>query len=144
MNSAVRAAWFVVLGSALGMLAVLLTIVYRGSRTIESQKASLKTKLQEQIHLRRKNDQLQEKMREALNETARIDDLIHRRVGAELHDGPAQLMTLALVRLDEIKDILHTSNTSSRVVDEVRSVTWEALKELRSIAKGFALLQYRR
>jgi hypothetical protein len=42
MNSAVRAAWFVVLG-ALGMLAVLLTIVYRGSRTIESQKASLKT-----------------------------------------------------------------------------------------------------
>jgi signal transduction histidine kinase len=61
-------------------------------------------------------------MRKALNKTARIDDLIHRRVGAELHDGPAQLMTLALVRLDEIKDILHAFNTSSRVVHAAQVV----------------------
>src|SRR5258705_6216983 len=99
-------AWFVVGGSALGMFIVLFAIVHRGSVRIEQQRLTLKRRLREQARLRRTNSELEKRMRDALMQAARIDDLIQRRLGAELHDGPAQLLAFVLVRLDEIRAVL--------------------------------------
>ena len=132
-------AWFVVGGSALGMFVVLFAIVHRGSVRIEQQRLMLKRRLREQARLRRNNSELEKRMREALVQAARIDDLIQRRLGAELHDGPAQLLALVLVRLDEIRAVLEKTSTSTAVVDDLQSVASEALKTIRVISSDLFL-----
>jgi signal transduction histidine kinase len=137
--STARTSWLIVGGSSLVMLVALFAIVYRGSVQIERQKSLLKRKLREQARLRRNNSQLEKKMRDGLRETARIDDLIQRRLGAELHDGPAQLIALVLLRLDEIRNVSEATSASAAVVDQLRQVASEALKDIRSISHGLFL-----
>lgn len=135
--------WLVVGGSAVGMLLLLFAIVYRGSATIDRQKAALTLELREQAKLHRANDRLREKMYEAMREAARIDDMTQRRMGAELHDGPAQLLTFLLLRLEEINAALSAipdaKRASGNVVEELRSAASDALNELRSISTGLFL-----
>lgn len=137
--STVRTSWLVVGGASLLMLVALFAIVYRGSVQIEHQKSLLKRKLREQASLRRTNSQLEKKMRDALTESARIDDLIQRRLGVELHDGPAQLISLVLLRLDEIRNAPEGTSASAIVVADLRQVASEALKDIRSISNGLFL-----
>jgi signal transduction histidine kinase len=134
--STVRASWLIVGGSSLIMLIALFAIVYRGSAQIEHQKSLLRKKLHEQARLQRAHSRLEKKMRDALTESARIDDLIQRRLGAELHDGPAQLVALVLLRLDEIRNGSQGTSASAAIVDDLRHVASEALKDIRSISNG--------
>jgi signal transduction histidine kinase len=135
----VRNSWLIVGGSSLGLFIALFAIVYRGSAKIEQQRSLLKRKLREQASLRRTNSQLEKKMRDALTESARIDDLIQRRLGVELHDGPAQLVSLVLLRLDEIKTASEETSASAAIVDDLRGVAADALKDIRSISNGLFL-----
>ena len=127
----VRNSWLIVGGSSLAMFIALFAIVYRGNVRIEQQRALLKSRIREQARLRSENSQLEKRIREALTESARIDDLNQRRLGAELHDGPAQLIALILLRLEEIES---RAGETSAVVDALREVASEALKELRAIS----------
>ncbi|KKN70719.1 hypothetical protein LCGC14_0427890 [marine sediment metagenome] len=135
--------WLVVGAAGVGMLLVLFAIVYRGSATIDRQNAALKQRFRQQVRLHRRNEQLREKMQNALRETARIDHVTQRRLGAELHDGPAQLLTFVLLRLDEIEDALRgvsaTPSPVSSVVGQVRDAATDALADLRSISTGLFL-----
>ena len=137
--STVSTSWVIIGGSFVIMLVALFAIVHRGSTVIERQKSLLKRKLREQARLRRANDELEKKMRHALRESARIDDLIQRRLGAELHDGPAQLVALVLLRLDEISTATEARSASAALVDELRGVASDALKDMRSISHGLFL-----
>jgi signal transduction histidine kinase len=138
-TTTVRNSWLIVGGASLGMFIALFAIVYRGSAKIDQQRSLLKRKLREQAILRRTNSQLEKNMRDALTESARIDDLIQRRLGVELHDGPAQLVSLVLLRLDEIKNASEGTSASADIVDNLRGVAADALKDIRSISNGLFL-----
>jgi signal transduction histidine kinase len=139
MSAAARSSWLVVAVSALVMLGGLSFIVYRGSGTIERQRELLKERLREQTSLRLAHSALEEKMRNALGKTARIDEQAQRRLGAELHDGPVQLVSFVLLRLDEVRESLVGAKAPTEVVDEVRRSASQALKDIRSIAGGLLL-----
>ena len=139
MTMATRNAWLVVAGSALVMLSALFAIVYRGSTTIERQRALLRERLREQTRLRQNHSALEARMRTALSETARIDEQVQRRLGVELHDGPVQLVSFVLLRLDEMKSALAGVRGSADTIEEVRASASRALKEIRSIASGLLL-----
>lgn len=138
--SAASGAWLVVISAGLATLLVLFTIVYRGSLTIEKQRNAIKQRFREALQLHRRNDVLKSQVEEALRTTAQIDDLIHTRLGIELHDGPAQLISFVLLRLDEVEEALKGGPAHTlTVVRELRSAVDEALKELRAIAAGLVL-----
>lgn len=137
-TTAIRTSWLIVGSSSLGMFIALFAIVYRGSAKLEQQGSLLKRRLREQARLRRDNSSLERRMREALTESARIDDLIQRRLGAELHDGPAQLLSLVLLRLDEIRNASGDTATAA-VVDDLRRVASEALRDIRVISNDLFL-----
>jgi signal transduction histidine kinase len=132
----VRNSWLIVGGSSLAMFIALFAFVYRGNVRIEQQRVLLKSRLREQARLRSDNSQLEKRMREALKESARIDDLNQRRLGAELHDGPAQLIALILLRLEEIES---EAGGMSPFADALREVAAEALKEIRAISSDLFL-----
>ena len=68
-------------------------------------------------------------------ETAQNERAI-RRIGFDLHDGPAQYLSLASLRLDGAFSGDKTSETDAGVV---RDALNKALKELRIISRGLAL-----
>jgi signal transduction histidine kinase len=138
--SAVGGAWLVVGSAGLCTLLVLFAIVYSGSLTIRRQRAAIKQRFREQLRLHRKNDELQSKVREGLRKSAQVDDLIHMRIGVELHDGPVQLISFFLLRLDELAEGLKDMPGSTQaLVQELRGGAKDALKELRAISAGLFL-----
>lgn len=109
----------------------LFAIVHRGSRTIDSQLEVLKD-------LSSRNIALRLRVQEAAARFTEVNDHALRRVGADLHDGPAQLMGFAALRLDALKPQL-ASDAARNDLDAVSKAVSEALREIRAIARGVAL-----
>ncbi|MDH2348626.1 sensor histidine kinase [Bradyrhizobium sp. SSUT77] len=138
--SAARGAWLVVGSVGLGTLLALFVVVYRGSATIKRQRSTIKQRFREKMLLHRKNNILKSETEEALRTAARVDDLVHTRLGAELHDGPAQLLSFVLLRLEDVEQQLIDCPPSARkLLKELRSALEDALRELRAIAADLLL-----
>ena len=127
-------------GSTFGMLAVLFGIVRRGSRTIALQQGFLEQRVGELSDALARNEDLRQHLVTATRRTGETNERLLRRVGAELHDGPAQLISLALLRLDAI----HPEDTSQRLEIRagnfgiIRGALADAMNEIRSISSGIA------
>jgi signal transduction histidine kinase len=138
--SAVRGAWLVVGSAGLVTLLALFIVVHQGSTTIKRQRSAIKQRFREKVLLHRKNDILKSETEDALRTAVHIDDLVHTRLGAELHDGPAQLISFALLRLDGLEQQLEGRPSKARtLLTEFRSALQDALKELRAIAADLLL-----
>jgi signal transduction histidine kinase len=83
------------------------------------------------------NAELQHKMATATQEFSRVNELTLRRIGADLHDGPAQLLTLILIRLDDLAENCSTVDQES--LETIRGAATDALIEVRDLSRGLAL-----
>lgn len=133
--------WLVVGLLTLGMLSLLFGIVHRGSTLIYDQQQALQAKVSEQARLLKQNELLRARLTHAHQSSHMVSDKLMRRVGADLHDGPAQLLSLALLRLDELAPGTPTSppQQGPPTLDAIRSVTQDALAEIRTISSGLSL-----
>lgn len=136
--------WAVVGSATLAMLGLLFFVVRRGERIIERQQVALKQRMTEQARLHARNIQLQRRITTANLEFSRINELTMRRLGADLHDGPAQLLTLILVRLDELAQLRERLQQQGESLDgdaleTLRSAGQDALREIRDISRGLAV-----
>lgn len=103
--------------------------------------------------LLKQNEELHERVRRAANRATEIDERFLRRVSAELHDGPAQALGFALLRLDSVKQYIEGCEYTEEIegcpyqgkmsdnndVDSIRSSLEEALQEIRNLSAGLAL-----
>ncbi|MGH8435776.1 MAG: sensor histidine kinase [Pseudomonas sp.] len=136
--------WAVIGAATLAMLLLLFFIVRRGDRIIERQQMTLKSQMQQQTQLHLQNATLQDRITKANHEFSRISELILRRLGADLHDGPAQLLTLVLLRLDELgglrdRYLQEGDAPGGDALESIRGAGQEALREIRDISRGLAL-----
>ena len=136
--------WIVVGTATVAMLLLLFAIVHRGERIILRQQHALSRQIHEQTLLHAKNIGLQRKITTANQAFSRINELTLRRCGADLHDGPAQLLTLILVRLDELNSLQERNNKNGTqpggdALETIRNAAQDALREIREISRGLAL-----
>ena len=138
-NAATRLSW--VLISTLGALLwlFLLILVRAGSTTIEKQKRLLKQQLREQSRLRLDNDVLAGQIQRAMHEVERIDTQVEREVALDLHDGAAQLLSFAILKVDLLEETLVEPARGEMAA--LRNVLNDALQDIRSIAGGLFLPQ---
>ncbi len=139
--------WLVVGVVTLSMLSALFAIVQRGSKTIEQQRANLQLRVAELTRLLDENRRLRARAHSASARASENNEGYLRRLGADLHDGPGQLISLALLRLDD--DRPHGTPGEAGQPDAialpggdnfcVRSVLVDALKEIRYLAAGLAV-----
>lgn len=120
--------WLVVGGVTLAMFLALYSVFARGSRTILRQGAALDEKIAELSGLLARNRALSASLEQANRRSAEINERILRRLSADLHDGPAQLLGFAALRLDGAPGF-----------EDVGEAVNEALQELRFICRGMAL-----
>lgn len=131
LNSRIRS-WFVVGSVSLAMFVALYTVFARGNRTIIDQRQALDEKITELSALLADNEGLTRRLGQANRRIAEINERTLRRVSAEIHDGPAQLLAFAALRLDG-------DQSHRQVADAVN----EALQDLRFICRGLVLPELR-
>jgi signal transduction histidine kinase len=137
INRVRQQVWMVVGAATLAMLILLFFLVWRGDKIIQRQQVALRLRLLEQTRLHVSNAALQRKMTTATQEFSRINELTLRRIGADLHDGPAQLLTLILIRLDDLAE--NCASVDQESMETIRGAATDALREVRDLSRGLAL-----
>ena len=79
----------------------------------------------------------------ASRRSTELNEQFLRRVGSDLHDGPAQLIALASLRLDAIRQLVSAipqiPASKSEDLDIVQNALDDALAEIRNISSGLVL-----
>lgn len=132
--------WLVV-AIAVGLVYLLLYgIVRQGSDTIRDQQVALQRQVSELSTLLQQNEQLRERVRVAAERNTTLSERQLRRISSDLHDGPGQMLALAMLRLDELDE--RSGDGTSRAAaaaNVVKSALTDALRDMRSIAAGMRL-----
>lgn len=132
--------WAIVAAAILLSVALLYGIVKQGSDTIASQEAALTRQVGELSELLGRNEALSERVRAAAERTTTIGERSLRRISSELHDGPGQMLSLALMRLDALRDrAANGTPAGSAEIAEVQAALQDAMKDMRSIAAGLRM-----
>ena len=131
-------AWLATAGLTLLVMASLSGIVYRASRTIQQQQKTLRRNLEELRKASEQNRLLRERSQRASSNLTELTAGYLRNVGAELHDGPAQMVGLAALRIEHIRRA-STAAQRDEQLDAMGDVLDEALRDIRTISKGLIL-----
>ena len=127
--------WAVV-AVAVGLAYLLLFgIVRRGSDTIVAQQQALQSQVTELSTLLDQNEQLRGRVKTAAERTTTLSERNLRRISSDLHDGPGQMLALAMLRLERLK----SKPTAEAEYEELQSALNDALRDMRSIAAGLRL-----
>lgn len=117
-----------------------------GHAIIERQRAELHVQVRRLEHLLTQNEGLRQRLMRAANRSATLNERALRRLSAELHDGPAQELGFALLKLDTLDLLLDApALTDERraagqtEVQSLQAALGRALGEMRAIASGMCL-----
>lgn len=150
LTAEIRAAqirsWLMV-GAVMATVYLLLAgIVGRASNTIVAQQNTLQANVQQLQTLLAQNDLLHERVRRAAGRTTALSEQYLRRISADLHDGPAQDLALALLRMESLADAFADAASADAAqpavqndFQTVHAAIEAAMSELRTISAGLRL-----
>ncbi|MDL2408442.1 sensor histidine kinase [Rhizobium calliandrae] len=141
LNEARFRSWVAVALFTLTFFLLLSLIVLRGSRTIESQRSALKARIGELSALLRQNDILHARVQRASQRATALNESYLRRIGADLHDGPAQLVAYASLRLDSpaLVNPATPAHDREQSLAAIKASLEDAMADIRSICSGLVL-----
>lgn len=125
-------AWLLVGGATALAFLALVRVVRQGSSTISRQQGELRQRVTELSTLLAQNARLSDRIRHAAARTTALTEMERRRIGADLHDGPAQALAFAMLRLDAVE----SRHGAGEELSAVRDAVADALSDVRSIATG--------
>lgn len=133
-----RKSWLAVALVLAAIGASLYAIVLRGSRTIDRQRATLRAQVAALGSLSERNTALRLRVQDAAARASAMHDGALRRIGADLHDGPAQLMGFAALGLDHLRAPV-AGTPAEADLDAVERAVKDAIREVRTISRGLSL-----
>lgn len=140
--AAEQRSWLVV-GLVMALIYLLLAgFVRNASQTIENQQGELNQQIVQLRDLLAQNRALSKRVRRAAAQVTTNHENLLRRVGADLHDGPAQDLGLALLQIDTVLVHLEQQPGAEKERAQVASIQGllqNTLQEMRGIAGGFSL-----
>ncbi|CAN5354388.1 sensor histidine kinase [soil metagenome] len=146
IRDAERESWAVVGGATLAIYGLLAIFVQRASNMIQRQQTALAEQVDQLTEVARQNDELHDRVRGAAARTTALNERFLRRFSAELHDGPAQDISLALLQLDHIQSAIssegvppETRASTERDLEIVQSSLQRSLQEVRATSAGLLL-----
>jgi signal transduction histidine kinase len=128
-----RNSWLVVATATVLMYLLLAGFVRQAGRTLQRQRTELHDQVGRLELLLSQNQLLHNRVRRAARGTTARNEQFLRRISAELHDGPAQDLGFALLRLDRWSD------DTDAEFQQVKASLSHALSEIRAISAGMGL-----
>lgn len=144
--AAQRQSWLVVAGAALFVHLLLVGIVRGGHTTIVRQQQEAQERMAQLTTLLAQNADLHERVQRAAIRTTTRNERFLRRISAELHDGPAQALSLALLRLESAleqrqggPEAVADSTQQGSELELIQRLLRQALDDMRTLAAGLRL-----
>jgi signal transduction histidine kinase len=138
-----RRSWLVLAGIMFAMYLLLSLVVGRGSRMISQQRRDLSDKVDQLTALNHQNTLLHERVRRAAARTTELNEQFLQGISSDIHDGAAQDLGFALMRLRGMGEACSGEAAPAGCVLEnalsVRTAVESALAELRAIAANLKL-----
>src|SRR5262249_16208092 len=117
------------------VIGCLFGIVHNGSRTIEKQRLSLEQRVAQLSRLLAENTDLRQRVDYANQRMADANERMLRQIGADLHDGPVQLLGLALLKLGDFCEVIEEINKDIlSKTDGPTSCAWPCAKRCAKFA----------
>ena len=132
--------WLVVGAVGIVTFALLFGIVRSGSRLITRQHAELEARFAELTRVSNQNETLRLRIQDASLRSAELTERQLRRISADLHDGPAQALALASLRLEKLA---HRPGADEAEAGTIRQSLDEALRDIRNLCRGITLPELR-
>lgn len=140
ISSSQRNGWIIVGVSTAGMYLLLVGLVKGASNTLARQNRDMGRLAQD-------NARLAQSVRKAAAEKTETDEQLLMRIAHDLHDGPAQDLSLALLRIQSLRlgteaHVAGEDREAKRVRDDfdlVETALASALKEVRDISSDLRL-----
>lgn len=126
------------IGIATVMLYLLLIgMVRRAGNTIRTQREDLLENVDELQGALAENRTLQARISKAAARTTTLNERFLRRISSDIHDGPAQDVSLALLRVEAVaKAMGEDGREDTEDVERLRIALESALTDLREISHG--------
>ncbi|MGV2981678.1 sensor histidine kinase [Camelimonas sp. ID_303_24] len=129
------------LTTALLTLAVMLSLfgtVHRASKLISAQHTALRQRIDQVRRVSDQNRSLRSKIEAASGRLVELNATYLRNVAADLHDGPAQLVGLAVLKVELVRRAV-TASDRNRELQAMSGILDDALRDLRTISHGLML-----
>ena len=140
IRSAQYRSWLVVATVIIVVYLLLAGLVGRASNTIIFQQNELKANVHQLNELLEQNEELNSRVRRAAARTTALNEKNLRRISADLHDGPAQDLALALLRIESLSEAFEDVQPEvSKDFRTIQLATESAMEELRTISAGLRL-----
>ena len=135
-----RMTWLLVTLAIVLSAVLLFGIVKRGSDTIRRQEMALGRQVNELTGLLEENATLSERVNSAAQRTTTLNERTMRRVSSDLHDGPGQMLSLAILRLDGLRTRAAAGRPpGADELAEVEDALREAMTDMRGVAAGLRM-----
>ncbi len=120
---------------------IYLWVVRPFANAARTASASLTDQLSETQRLLEQNEKLRTALQQFSENTAQIHERVLEKIGADLHDGPAQLLTYTLLKLNRVFPIVERSGEKKSIDDfkSLNEVLGQTLREVREISTGLSL-----
>jgi signal transduction histidine kinase len=131
--------WLIV-GSLLAAIVLVLSgFIHRGSKTILAQQKLLGDKVVDLEELLRVNENLRTKLQEANLSVASLNERVLQQVGTDLHDGPAQTLAYAVLKISKFQHLSELNPNQKSEIALTRRFLLDALTDVRKVSSGLML-----
>ena len=138
--------WAIVGATTLAIMALLFLIVRRASNIIAHQRMTLRAQLTEAQALAEQNTELRKAADRARMDATKSNEQLLNRIGADLHDGPVQLLSLLILKLGGPSEAPIRSRATFGNASEVKEadlapshIAGQVLAELRELSTGLVM-----
>jgi signal transduction histidine kinase len=121
------------------MLSLLYLIVRRSGRVIDEQRQTLRESLRNAIDLSIENNRLRIMADNARIEAGKLNERILDQIGADLHDGSLQVLTLVKLRISDLLSANDLKPGQLSSLAKLQDLVSMSLEELRNISSGLIL-----
>ncbi len=120
--------------------ATLFYLVKRAHTTITTQERQLRRQYNDASHLAKQNETLRTTADELRRKAVQSNEELLSRVGAEIHDGPVQLLSIAMIALGASGRAAPASATTRAVKPpQPEKLVSDVIEQLRDISTGLIL-----
>ena len=124
---------------------IYLWVVRPFAHAARTARTNLTSQLAQSQHLLDQNEKLSADLQKFSKSTAGIHERVLEKIGADLHDGPAQLLTFTLLKLNRLIPLVERAGDKKNLDDltNLTDVLGRALREVRDISTGLSLPELR-
>lgn len=130
--------WSVIGATSLVVMGGLFSIVLGGSRLIERQRRALSKRLQQSLSLNQRYLEMKERAQRSSRDVTELTDTYLRGIGADLHDGPAQMIGFATLKVEQARRADDEAGREMALY-AIEASLRDALDDIRNISRGLVL-----